>query len=147
MTFTNETTRDISGNLSWVKPALPTARYYPLGFTNEHEAVGSRYIAPGMTHQVLNFTNGVAAFTGGNLLRPITNHVLLTTNNQLTNLDSNKLTLTLVLPTGQISGNVTDTNAGKRLSFNGALLQKLNAGYGFFRGTNQTGEVFFGPAP
>jgi hypothetical protein len=115
--------------------------HYPLGFTNGHEVVGSRYVAPGTTNRVLNFTNAMVAFSGGNLPQTFTNHVLLTANNQVMNLSSNKLTMTVTLFTGLFNGSVMDTNTGKTISFNGALLQKLNAGYGYFLGTNRSGEV------
>jgi len=62
MIFTSQDTSDIQGTLSWIKLAQPGV-YYPLGFTNEAEAVGSRYVSPGTTNRVLNLTNGVAAFS------------------------------------------------------------------------------------
>ena len=53
-----ETNGDIGGQLNWVKPALPTGRYYCAGFTNSTGAIGSVYRA----------TNGlpVLGFTPGN---------------------------------------------------------------------------------
>jgi len=147
MTFTNEDGSDINGILSWIKPAMPTSRYYPLGFTSKHEAIGSCYVVPGKTNPVLNLTNGVVAFSGGNLTQAITNNVLLTTNNKVTNLSSNKLTMTLTLSTGLYSGSVIDTNTGKAILFNGVMLQDLNAGYGYFLGTNRSGQVFFNAPP
>ncbi len=146
MTITNLDESDITGQLSWIKPALTTSKYYPLGFTNEHEAAGSLYV-PTTTNRVVNITNGVVEFRHGNLIQPITNNVLLTTNNKITNLSSNKLSMTITLTSGLFTGSVTDTNTGKSVTFNGALLQKLNAGYGFFLGTNQSGSVLFAPGP
>lgn len=137
MTFTNEDTSDITGSLSWIKPVMVTSKYYPLGFTNVAEAVGSRFVWPGTTNRVLQFANGVMTFSEGNLPQPFTNNVRLETNNKVTNLSSNKLTMT-ALPIGLFTGTVTDTNTGKGLSFNGALLPRLNAGYGYFLGTNQS---------
>jgi hypothetical protein len=141
MTFSHEDASDISGILSWIKPRMPTSMHYPLGFTNGYAVVGSRYVAPGTTNRVLNFTNAMVAFSGGNLPQTFTNHVLLTANNQVMNLSGNKLTMTVTLFTGLFNGSVMDSNTGKTISFNGALLQKLNAGYGYFLGTNRSGEV------
>ena len=64
----------------------------------------------------------------------------------VTNVSSNKLTITLALPTGLFTGSVMVPNSGKVITFNGALLQKLNSGYGCFLGTNQSGEVLLHPA-
>ncbi len=147
LTFTNLDTSDINGRVSWIKPAIPAAKYYPLGFTNEGEALGSRYVAPGTTNRVLNLTNGVVVFSGGNLPQPFTNNILLTTNHKVTNLSSNGLTMNLTLTSGLLNGSVTDPNTRKGVLFNGALLQKINAAYGYFLGTNQSGQVLLEPAP
>ncbi|NOS69733.1 MAG: hypothetical protein HOP33_07370 [Verrucomicrobia bacterium] len=146
MMFTNKDESDISGELSWIKSTLATSRYYPLGFTNEHEAVGSLYISP-TTNRVVGITNGTVEFLHGNLIQPITNSVLLTTNNKITNLSSNKLTMTFTLTSGLFKGSVTDTNTGKAIPFTGVLLQKLDSGYGCFLGTNQGGQMRFAPVP
>ena len=36
---------------------------------------------------------------------------------------------------------------GGFISFTGVVLQKLNAGYGYFLSGNQSGRVYLGPAP
>ena len=144
MIFTNKSGSDINGELSWIKPALTTTKQYPLGFTNEHEAVGSLYIGP-TTGRVVNITNGTVEFQHGNLIQPITNSVMLAANNKVTNLSSNKFTMTFTVTSGLFKGSVTDTNTGKAIPFTGALLQKLDSGYGYFLGTNQSGQVRFAP--
>jgi len=146
MQFTNEDSSDIAGTLSWIKLTNSAAKFYRAGFTNEHDAVGSAYVPP-TTNRVINMTNGTVEFRLGNLLESITNNVLLTTNNKITNLSSNKLTLTFTLTSGLFKGSVTDTNTGKAIPFTGALLQKLDSGYGHFLGTNQSGQVHFAPVP
>jgi len=147
MLFTNQPDSDISGELSWIKPALATSKYYPLGFTNASDAVGAFYAAPLTANRVVNITSGTVEFLHGNLIQPITNNVLLTTNNKIINLSSNKLTMTFTLASGLFKGSVTDTNTSKSIPFTGALLQKLDTGYGHFLGTNQSGEVLLSPAP
>jgi hypothetical protein len=60
----------ISPRVSWTKPALSTTKYYPQGFLVESPLVGSSYAPPvGTTSPVLNMTDGVISFTGGNLRR------------------------------------------------------------------------------
>ena len=146
ITFTDAPADDLNGALSWIKPALPTAKYYPGGFTNETAASGSIYDPPiGTTNRVLNFTNAQVVLNDGNLSQSITNIVALAANNKVTNLSSNKLTLTIVRPSGLINGTVMIPGTTRSVPFKGAVLQKSNAGYGHFLGTNQSGRVYFGP--
>ena len=138
LTFTNDPESDLSGSVNWIKLALSSAKLYPAGFTNWFDAVGSVY---GFTNgvRVLSLTNGVATFEGGNLSQSITNQFWLGTNNLVTG--SNKLSLKITTTSGLFQGGFINPATGKSNSFSGALLQKQNAGYGYFLGTNQTGSV------
>jgi hypothetical protein len=143
ITFTN-----LDGRFSWIKPALPTARFYRAGFTNaEFVAKGSRYTQPGRTNRVMELTdgtNGIVTFTGGEL-PDFTNHVTLGTANRVVNTSSNRLTLTIARSSGAFNGTVAPPGATRRIPFKGVLLQNHNHGSGYFLGTNQTGRVYFGP--
>jgi hypothetical protein len=44
-------------------------------------------------------------------------------------------------------GGLIDPGTGRSNYFRGAVLQKRNAGYGYFKGTNQTGAVLLQAAP
>jgi len=137
------------GDLSWIKPSLPGAKYYSGGFTNQLDLEGSIYVPPG-TNKVLDIDNGTISFADGNLSEEFTNVVTLGPNNKVINLTTNQpLVLTITLPTGLFKGTVTlnDAGAKKLLRFNGALLQRQNLGAGLFLGTNQSGSVQFEPAP
>jgi hypothetical protein len=144
--FGDEPTTDVAGQLWWFKPAMPSARYYPGGFTNVTTLVGSRYVPPvGPTNRVLSLTNAFASLSGGNLSQPIINTVILAENNRVTNASTNAFALTIQKATGLFSGRVDDPVSRRRFKFNGALLQKQHVGRGFFLGTNQSGRVYFGP--
>lgn len=54
--------------------------------------------------------------------------------------------LTLTVPTGLITGSFANPATGKSSSIKGALLRKpgVNAGGGFFLGTNESGNFYFG---
>lgn len=144
--FGDEPTTDVAGQLRWFKPAVPNARYYPGGFANVTTLVGSRYVPPvGPTNRVLSITNAFATLSGGNLSHPIVNPVILADNNRVTNASTNAFVLTIQKTTGLFIGRVDDPVSRRRLRFNGALLQKQHAGWGFFLGTNQSGRVYFGP--
>jgi hypothetical protein len=136
-------------NWRWIKPVLPTAKFYRAGFTNdEFMAWGSLYTQPASTNRVIdltNGTNGIVTFSEGNLSAAFTNYVTLSTGNKVVNTSSNKLTFKVVLPSGAFNGNVTEAGTTRSVPFKGVLLQNQNVGCGYFLGTNQSGRVFLGP--
>ncbi len=146
ITFTNQLTDDLNGLVSWIKLAQLSAKLYPGGFTNETEAIGSMYrFTNGV--RVLNLSTGIVWLAQGNLGESFTNQVALGLDNKVTNLSSNNLSLSLTTKSGLFKGSATAPGAAKAIPFSGVVLQKQNAGFGYFLGTNQSGEVFFGPAP
>lgn len=146
VTFTNLAQTAFSGNLTWIKPANLTAKYFPAGFTNQTQLAGFAYDPPSKGNPVLELSSGAVTLDGGNLTQIITNHVLLDANNRVNNLDANKLSLTVTLPTGAFRGTVTDPVSLKTISFAGVIVQNQNRGAGNFLGSNQAGQVRFAPA-
>jgi plastocyanin len=139
----------LRGELSWIKPAMTGVKYYPAGFTNQMDMVGSIYPPPG-TNQALQIGTGAISFDGGNLGAALTNIVNLEPNNKVRNLTTNQpLTMSIALPTGLFSGSVKVDDGGvkKTLAFKGAVLQRQNLGAGFFLGTNESGSVLLAPLP
>ena len=63
--------------ICWIKPSLPSAKYYPGGFTNEMDVVGSIYPPPG-TSNVLSMVQGALTVQGANLSTAFTNLVAST---------------------------------------------------------------------
>ena len=149
ITFSNAPSEDLSGDVSWIKPVLATAKYYPGGFTFETVASGSVYTKPAIGQKVLELTNGELVLTGGNLAQNITNLVTLLANNKITNSSINKLTLTFTPATGLFKGTVVNPAAltSKPIAFNGVVLQKLSAAAGYSLGTNQAARVLLLPLP
>ena len=145
--FASESDSDLHGDLVWIKSANPKNRYYPAGFEAEPSAFGSRYLAPTRTNAVVRLIAAPLEFSGGNLPSNFTNLVTVGASSKVFNLSSNKLSLKFTLSNGTYSGSVTDPGTGKSRSFSGAVFQKLNAGYGYLLGTNQTSQVTFAPAP
>jgi acid phosphatase len=140
VTFTNETDRDFNGLFNWFKQTQ-TAKYYPAGFTNEAVLVGSHFLPPTPTNLVLHITNGVVAFTNGNVMPGFTNLVVLDAKGKVTNEGKNRMTLSISKSSGTFTGTVTPPGTNRAVSFKGALLQKQNLGSGFFLGTNESGRV------
>lgn len=146
--FTNQAATDFEGVLSWNKPALPAAKYYPGGFSSEAALLGSRYAAPvGPTNRVLNLSNAVVLLSGGNLSASFTNDVVLGLSSKVTNASTHNLKVSFTLSSGLFSGGFTPTNETKAVSFKGAVLQKANYGAGHFLGTNLSGRVSFEAGP
>src|SRR5947209_272468 len=75
----------------------------------------------------------------GRLSMPITNRIHLDSRNRVTNLSSNKLTLSIATSSGLFHGQLTPPETNKPISFSGAVLQKQNRGSGFFLNGSQSG--------
>jgi hypothetical protein len=146
LTFSNAPDSDISGSLNWIKPAQPTAGFYPAGFTNVTTASGSAYQFDNEA-PILDFSFGQISFTGGDLAQSFANQVVLGAGGSFTNLSANALNLSLADSSGLLSGSVVDPSTGRLIPFSGVVLQKENFGAGFFLGTNQGGQVLLAPTP
>jgi hypothetical protein len=142
--FTNQASSDFDGLMSWIKLPNAKARYYFNGLTNDCAVVGSAYHAP-VGVNVLNLTSAKLRFCGGNLVCDFTNSVTVGPNSKVTDSDDGNLAMSFSLSTGIFRGNAADPSTGKSLPFGGAVLQKLDAGYGFLLGTNQSSQVVFEP--
>jgi uncharacterized repeat protein (TIGR02543 family) len=140
LTFTNEADSDISGQLSWFKPAQSGA-VYPAGFTNEVGAIGSAYSLP-KGARVLNLTNGYVHLQDGGLPQAISDPFTLGANNVVAG--SDKLSVTITTTTGLFKGAATNS-LGATVSFTGAVFQKQTNGFGQFLNANQTGSVYLAP--
>jgi hypothetical protein len=146
--FTNQAGTDLEGVLSWNKPALPTSRYYPGGFSSVAALLGSRYAAPvGPTNLVLNLSNSIVLLSGGNLTPSFTNDVILGLSSKVTNASTHNLKVSFTLSSGLFSGSFTPTNGSAVTSFKGAVLQKANYGAGHYLGTNLSGRASFEAGP
>jgi len=136
---------DFGGALSWIKQSQPTTKYYSAGFTNDTSLAGSAFVTANATNRVLDLTNGLVAFTGGNLAADFTNSVALGADSKVSNRDgtTNKLVLSIQKSSGLMTGSVTPPGQTRSLPFKGAVLQKQKRAGGFIPGTNETGRVDF----
>ena len=142
MTFTNLSETDLAGALSWIRPAQPKAKFYTNSFAVQTEVVGSHYSAPeSKTNRVIEIENGLVTLTGGGLADALVNAISIAPNSKVTNLGTNKLSLTFTAGTGLFTGRVLNPETGKTLTLQGAVLQKQNHGAGFFLGATGSGRV------
>jgi uncharacterized repeat protein (TIGR03803 family) len=136
---------ELSGLVTWIKPPMAAAKYYPAGFTVQTNASGSRYRPSAGSTNVLSLTNAALVLSGGNLAQSITNVIVLGPHNRVTNVSGPKITVTFTSSTGLFRGSVIDPATMKPISFNGVVLQSQDVGRGYFLGPNQSGAVFLGP--
>jgi hypothetical protein len=78
------------------------------------------------------------------LAEEITNSVAATGSGKITG--TNHLSLTVKTASGTFSGSIVNPATKKTITLSGAVLEKQNIGAGYFLGTNESGEVFLGPA-
>jgi hypothetical protein len=146
LTLADLANSDVSGLLLWTKPAGAGGNFYTNGFVNEVMTIGSRYVAQPSGTSALSFSDATVRLEGGNLAGPVTNEVALSELNKVivTSTNLNALVLKLSTSSGLMSGSFLHPQSLKKSVIKGALLQRQNAGPGYFLGTNQSGAVFFG---
>jgi hypothetical protein len=148
VTLADLTGSDLSGTLLWTRPRSSFGGSYPAGFTNQVEAIGSRYAASRNLGQTLNFTNGVAVFSGAGLDEPVTDTFQITPGGRVINTSSNRFSLAFTTSLGLFRGDFAEPGSNRSLFFQGAYLQKQSQGYGYFFNNNgQSGLVSLGPVP
>jgi uncharacterized repeat protein (TIGR03803 family) len=133
------------GSVNWSKSASAAMNFYPAGFTNDVQVLGSLYAPPTLGARILNWGTGIVAFDGGGLVEPFTNRVTLGLDNRIVNTSSNKLSMTFTTLSGMFKGSVTAPGGTTSVPFQGILLQKWNVGYGYFLNPTQSGSVWLGP--
>src|SRR5262249_792835 len=135
--FANSTGNDLAGDVVCTKPASSVAKYYSAGFTNELAVLGARYASP-----PLSWPTGTLVLTARGLSSPITNSITFGPNGRVVAPSPIGLKLAFTSSTGSFKGSALNPQNGLSVAFQGVLFQKGNsAGYGFFLGSNQSGEV------
>ena len=147
LTFADTGTDDLSGPLSWIKPAMPKAKFFPDGLTITTAVSGSHYTPPTSGQSILNFSDALLAFNTGNPSDTGTNHVTIGAHNVVTDASSNKRVLTFTPSTGSFRGQAVNPTSSAKTSFSGVVLQKQQFGAGYFLKTDKTsGQVLLLPA-
>lgn len=137
ITFTNGSLFSFNGDATWFKKPVAD-RIYQNGFTNVTSVIGSRYAAAA---PVLGINTGTVTLSGGNLSNSLTNEFTLSSNNVVTTIGTNGLSIKIALPTGLFNGKFIHPDTKKTATIKGVVLQQQNNARGFFLGTNQSGAV------
>jgi hypothetical protein len=141
-----DTDGGISGQLDWIKPAQPGARYYSAGFTNCTEAIGSAY-RPVNGAPALGFSSGQLTLAGGNLPGSFTEQIEFGEQNQSTKLEQSNTAFTVAASSGVLTGRVVDPQTGQSVAVKGIVLQNQQIAAGFFLGTSQSGQAVITAGP
>jgi hypothetical protein len=145
LTITNTEFNDVSGTLWWTKPTNSAARFYPGGFMQQIETVGSQYTAVPAGTPVLTLANGMVSIFGGNLMDAAFTNSLPSGTNKF--FGDNSLTLTIFPAKGLMTGSFVDPISSRKRTVKGIALPKQNQARGFFLGRDESGRVFIGEAP
>jgi hypothetical protein len=140
LNFTASAEPELSGQTSWIKGPGAGGGNYIRGFEVLVSVTGSPYQPPSRGMPILGFSQGYASFTGGNPNQNFVNAVAFAANNKITNLSSNKLTLTLTPTSGLFRGTVKPAG-GRTFPFNGVVLQSEDTGSGYYLLGSQSGRV------
>lgn len=138
---------DLTGTFDWNKPADPSNKLTPAGFSTVLNATGSIYVPPtaGSLQPALAgaASPSTIVFSSGGLLQPAAQ----TLTGSLENLALAqpvmlpRLNFTLNAPTGIFYGAFFHPVTGALMIYQGVVFQKSNTGYGFFPGSTEGGDV------
>jgi hypothetical protein len=147
----NVATNTLDGGLVWVKGAGATgsaAKSYSQGFTNRIQAAGMSYVKPAAGGGVLDWAGSAGEISFSSSSSPAwTNSIRLELNNRVTDLNNNKLKLTIMSSSGLFSGSIMNPDTGKPMQFQGALYQDWKVGLGYFLDSSESGKVLLNRAP
>ncbi len=139
-------TNRFSGTLSWIKPGGITGdraalAYYPNGFTNDASIIGSKYVAPVFTNEVLRARQAQLTLAGVEFDPALTYIVDLLLGGQVSFSGVDRLTFQVAKPTGLFSGALQRSGEKTQTRFNGVFLQSSTNAFGFVLGTNRIGRL------
>lgn len=134
---------EAEGIVDWFKPARPNDTLFPDGFTVARSALLASYVKPASGIRALAFDsaddNGHLVLADGGFAE-IDQIFTLGANNKATPTApiAANVTLKLNAATGLFTGTFINPGNSKKTTFQGALLQDLVKGFGFFTGAGAT---------
>jgi hypothetical protein len=149
LNFSSQMQSDLQGDLIWTKPTITNDAFYSVGFSNSVAAIGSIYNAPtNYSNRVLDFSDGTVTLAAGELVQGFAKDIILATNRIIPAPKGvDNLSFNINNSVGSFTGTIQLPGYSARIRFRGGLLQKMNAGYGLYLGTNQIGQVALEAAP
>jgi hypothetical protein len=118
VSFASRPNDDLHGTLNWLKMPVTTTHFYPGGLAVASAAVGSVFV-PGPQPFAVGRAQLQLGGTGDGLI----------------------MTLKVSPTTGVFNGSMLNRVTGRPVKFQGTVVDKMNAGYGFVLGTDQSTPV------
>lgn len=149
LTFRSTSVSDVDGTFSWTRMPKIGDLFYPAGFAAQLPSVGSRYAAPVAGLQPMDASPGpaTAGFGDGNLAQTINVPVVVSQTNKVSMVTPGLPDVTLGINpvSGVVVGSFLLPGGNLASGVRGIILQKQQAAFGYFRGTNQFGYFSLTP--
>jgi hypothetical protein len=152
LTFRTTSVSDLDGTLYWSRPASSAAMAFSSGFAVTAQGIGSRYVPPALGQPVLpvaqTSNNAVLVLGCGGIAGPVSQSATLNADNSvvITAPALERLALRVNAKSGRFVGQFAHPQTGATTRFRGVILQKQQAGFGFFAGSSGGGYTTFAPA-
>jgi hypothetical protein len=152
LAFRSTETSDVVGTLDWSRPARAGAVLFASGFALSLPCVGSRYVQPGTGQPVVpvapTSNNAKLVLGDGGIGAPVSQAATLNADNSvvISAPELDQLSLRVNAKSGRFAGQFVHPQTGASTPFRGVILQKQQAGFGFFAGASGGGYATFAPA-
>jgi hypothetical protein len=144
-TISSTSTSDMTGTLIWKKPANSSS-YYGEGFSTQRSLIGSRYAAPAAGEKALGTASqATVGLESGNIPAPATGTVQVEPAAFTGNSSGFNANLQVTSDTGFVTGTLLHPETGASTVARGVVFQKQPGVYGYFLGTNRSGEMTISP--
>jgi hypothetical protein len=143
----------IQGQFHWERPAMPESGAFPNGFTTKNMAVGAHYEPPTPGEPVVrvpaSINNARLELGDGGFSNPVLQPATLSADNSvIINAPAlSGLSIAIKSSTGQFHGSFIHPGTGSPTTFRGVVVQRENAGFGFFLANGSSGYATLAPAP
>jgi hypothetical protein len=137
----------MQGSLAWFKAAGSAGQPYSAGFAQAVAFAGSRYRPPVAGSPLLAFSQATVELSGGALTESFSTLVRLGSDNRVSSLGPNAVTLVFNIPTGLFSGKISTPGGARVLGIRGAADQQHNLAAGHFLDDTTSGRVLIVPIP
>jgi uncharacterized protein YkwD len=145
-------TSDIDGQFHWSRPVDYSSKRFPFGFAVNTTAVGGRYTPPQNGEPVVRVAassnNAELELGAGGLSDPVLQPATLAADNSVivTSPTVSGFSLSIKSSTGQFNGSFIHPVTGNTTAFRGVVVQKENAGFGYFVAGESSGYATLAPA-
>jgi hypothetical protein len=145
VTFRVTEVSDLDGAIAWRKSGV-----LPVGFTASRPMIGARYREPRRAPTPLRFPAGsdeaILTAGEGGLATPIEESVHFGSSTTRSTTPASAPAVLFTNESGMMSGSFIDPESNTARTFQGIVLQKQNAAFGYFLGATESGYVTLVPA-